>query len=121
LTLGVAGTVGADVNYKRIKTTVKFQGIDVNGSEATFYGKLKSSKHACVKRRRGLYVHVVGELGAVGNDRTDRKGNWEFTRSTSGLEDGEYDATIGSALIFESGEKKFKCRPGRGIFVTDDF
>jgi hypothetical protein len=119
LTFCLAIVAGADVNYKRIKTEVQFKAIDVNGSETTFSGKLKSRKHACVKRRRGLYVHEVGDLGVVGNDRTDRKGNWEFTRDTAGLDDGEYEATIRSLQVRKNGEK-FKCKGGAGSFVTDD-
>jgi hypothetical protein len=121
LTMSLAIVAGADVNYERIKTKVEFRGIEVNGSEATFFGKLKSRKPACVKRRRGLYVHYVGDLGVVGNDRTDRKGRWEFTVDSSNLQDGEYDATIRAAVVFKDGEKRFKCRGGRGTFVTDDF
>jgi hypothetical protein len=109
-----------DVNYPRIKTKVVFGGIEVDGDQATFFGKLKSRKHACEKRRRGLYVHFVGDTGVVGNDRTDRKGRWEFTREVAGLEDGEYDATIPRAEI-RKGDRKFVCRPGRGTFVTDAF
>jgi hypothetical protein len=119
LTLGLALTAGADVKYKRIKTEVQFLEIEVNGDETTFSGKLESRKHKCVKKRRGLYVKEVGDVGVVGNDRTDRKGNWEFTRPTAGLDDAEYEATIRSLLVRKDGERRFKCKGGRGTLVAD--
>jgi hypothetical protein len=115
LTLGLmAGTTQASSKKaKKVATEAEVEGIrDAGvGGQITFYGDVHSRRSKCEKGRDVTVVYNGPFPGPhfVGTAKTDQTGDWELTRSISGLSEGDYAVEVDRKTI-KKGDKKLVCK-----------
>lgn len=105
LTLAMPVADAAAPRPKKVSSTVTIKGFDgSNADRVVFFGKVKSKKAACEKRRTVKLRQIDQDL-AAGKDKTNRSGVWRTHFDGNTIDPGKFKATVLKKTIKVNGKR----------------
>jgi hypothetical protein len=116
LVIGV-GVGLAPAHTKKFNTRVTIH-FDASPYGDSFFGKVKSKKHACEKNRKvKVFRRQPGpDAQFDGSDQSDNQGDWRITNGTAAP--GNYYAKAKKKVLKNNNKHKHVCKRGRSRTIS---